>query len=203
VGQCFFDYEKGVWSLSYGATLKSTFVAERLSSINELSFSVSFKTSSISENLFLFLYANEYNPLATQATGSSIASSYCGCGYSGGQPPVLATLTRPASCITNPTNVNEAWSSSLSYSTRLENIFTFDSNRQITMNLTHDAKGKYMSTSATNGLESYITTMTYDSMNVSCYTRGYLMIKNRECVPGCPKTEISSITVSGQLTFQT
>ena len=173
----------------------STFSIARSTFDDRLKVSVRMKADSSVENIWIIVY---YNPMKTQVVyneGSGVLKSdYCGCSYSGGQPPHTSVRTN-SSCITGATNAHSERSTDAYIVSRLENIFAFDATRTVTMNLTHDGASKYMSTEIDNGEAMYETKLSYESVNEDCYTSGRVLIVNRPL--NSATTKIYSVSIHG------
>ena len=194
-GSCTYDATEGVYVLNNGGVLGSTFSIARSTFDDRLKVSVRMKADSSVENIWIIVY---YDPMKTQVVyneGSGVLKSdYCGCSYSGGQPPHTSVRTN-SSCITGATNAHSERSTDAYIVSRLENIFAFDATRTVTMNLTHDGASKYMSTEIDNGEAMYETKLSYESVNEDCYTSGRVLIVNRPL--NSATTKIYSVSIHG------
>jgi hypothetical protein len=184
--------------LTNAGFLTSSFKASRAIFDDKLKISVRFKASSSMENIYLIAYYDATKTESVYNEGSGVLKSdYCGCSYSGGQPPLISVRAN-STCVIGATNVHERRSTAAYTVSRLENIFSFDSNRFITMKLTHDATNKFMSTEIDNGVDVYETVLGYESIKNECFTSGRVVIVNR---PIGITSRIYSIRIEGDLTI--
>jgi len=196
-GSCSYDTSDGAYVLSNAGFLTSSFKVSRTIFDDKLKISVRFKASSSMENIYLIAYYDATKTDTVYNEGSGVLKSdYCGCSYSGGQPPHISVRAN-STCVIGATNVHERRSTAAYTVSRLENIFTFDSDRFMTMNLTHDAANKFMSTEIDNGLDAYKTVLGYESIQSDCFTSGRVVIVNR---PMGITSRIYSIRIEGELT---
>lgn len=196
-GSCTYDSKAGAYVLTNAGFLTSTFNASRSFADDKLKISIRFKARSSMENIYVVAYYDSTKTKEIFNEGQGVLKSdYCGCEFSGGQPPHISVRVN-STCVVGATNVNQQRTTATYTHSRLENIFAFDSNRFVTMNITHDAINKFMSTEIDNGADAYDTVLGYDSMNGDCFTTGRVVIVNRPI--GITST-IHSVWIHGELT---
>jgi len=191
---CHYDANKGAYVLYDAGTLSSTFNVSRASVDDVLKVSVSFKSWANTENIYIIVYYDERKTTLVYNQGyGTLKADYCGCGYSGGQPPLIE-LRANSTCLSGATNINSYRSTNEYTISRLENIFSFSSSKMMTMSLVHDARNKFMATEIDNTMDFYETKLGYESMVDDCFLTGRIVIVNR---PLGVTSEVHSITVHG------